>query len=303
MQNIIVISRERNVKVRELNITFTEKIKFNTETKEEIYDRDLEIENTNNLYNLYRFEKKMNSVEDIIKIREKYNLSQSDYSLILGFGKVTIHRYENGMLQTEANDSIISLSKDIKNMKKIVEMNCDKISSECYEELYKKLLHIEENENYKVIKELPLYREIKKFETAKVSEVAKKLLFISEKNDCEITQLTLQKLLYYVQGVSLAIFKKPAFNEAIRNWEYGPVIKEIYDEYSQYNKCVIPSNADIKLSKGLEEVIETVIFNYGQYSAWKLVQMTHEEDPWRNSIKNEIISIESIQNFFEKVYC
>ncbi|MGL5797063.1 MAG: hypothetical protein ACRCYT_02550, partial [Cetobacterium sp.] len=83
MQNIIVISRERNVKVRELNITFTEKIKFNTETKEEIYDRDLEIENTNNLYNLYRFEKKMNSVEDIIKIREKYNLSQSDYSLIL----------------------------------------------------------------------------------------------------------------------------------------------------------------------------------------------------------------------------
>lgn len=303
MQQIIVISREKTVKVRELNIMFTEKIKFNTETKEEIYDRDLEIENTNNLYNLYRIEKKMNSVEDIIKIREKYNLGQSDYSLILGFGKVTIHRYENGMLQTEANDSIITLSKDVKNMKKIAEMNCDKISPEAYESLYKRLLSLEEIENYKVIKELPLYREMKEFQTVGVSQVGKKLLFIAEKNYCEITHLTLQKLLYYVQGISLALFKKPAFNEPIRNWEYGPVVREIYDEYSKYSRCALTCEGDVKLSDGLEEVIEKVVSNYGQYSAGKLVHMTHQEDPWRDSNRDEIISIQAIKEFFEKVYC
>ena len=98
--------RKRKVKVRDLEIEFIEKVKINTETGEEEYDRNIEIENAQTLYNIYRKQKNMNSVDDIIKIREKYDLSQSDYSLILGFGKVTIHRYENGMLQTEANDII-----------------------------------------------------------------------------------------------------------------------------------------------------------------------------------------------------
>ena len=66
-----IVERKREVKVRELVIEFVEKIKINLETNENEYDRQIELENTNNLYNKYREIKKMNMIEDIIKIREK----------------------------------------------------------------------------------------------------------------------------------------------------------------------------------------------------------------------------------------
>lgn len=103
--------------------------------------------------------KKMNSTKDIIATREKYGLNQSDYSLVLGLGKVTIHRYENGMLQTEANDSIITPSKDIQNMKKLLEINWNKISEETYKLLYERLSNLELLENHRILKNIPLYTE------------------------------------------------------------------------------------------------------------------------------------------------
>lgn len=57
-KKIIILIREKKVKVRDLFITFNKKVKFNTETKEEIYDRNIEIENTTTLYDIYRSEKK-----------------------------------------------------------------------------------------------------------------------------------------------------------------------------------------------------------------------------------------------------
>lgn len=56
-KKIIILIREKKVKVRDLFITFNEKVKFNTETKEEIYDRNIEIENTTTLYDIYRSKK------------------------------------------------------------------------------------------------------------------------------------------------------------------------------------------------------------------------------------------------------
>lgn len=55
-KKIIILIREKKVKVRDLFITFNEKVKFNTETKEEIYDRNIEIENTTTLYDIKKNE-------------------------------------------------------------------------------------------------------------------------------------------------------------------------------------------------------------------------------------------------------
>lgn len=124
--------QRRKIKVKDLEIEFDEKIKIDTSTGEDVYDRDLEIENTNKLYDIYRSRKNLCSVKEIIKIREMYGLSQTDFSLILGFGKITIHRYENGSLQDEAHDSIIKSVEDANVMFKYVEKNKNKISEESY---------------------------------------------------------------------------------------------------------------------------------------------------------------------------
>ena len=50
--------------------------------------------------------------------------------------------------------------------------------------------------------------------------------------DKTITNLKLQKTLYYVQGYSLRALNRSAFDETICHWQYGPVVPIVYFAYS-----------------------------------------------------------------------
>lgn len=117
-----------------------------------------------------------------------------------------------------------------------------------------------------------------------------------------ISNLKMQKLLYYAQGFHLAIFDKPLFPEKIKAWQYGPVVEEIYNEFSEYSYGAIPKPRrlntkmfDEDKKKFLKEVYEV----YGQFSALKLMQMTHSEPPWLSTQKGGVISHEKMKNFFK----
>ena len=46
-----------------------------------------------------------------------------------------------------------------------------------------------------------------------------------------ISNLKLQKLLYYAQGVTLALTGKPLFSDPIEAWQHGPVVPSVYRLY------------------------------------------------------------------------
>jgi len=50
------------------------------------------------------------------------------------------------------------------------------------------------------------------------------LTLMSEENGDLISNLKLQKLVYYAQGSSLALWGNPLFSEKIEAWLHGPVI-------------------------------------------------------------------------------
>ncbi|WP_208932366.1 Panacea domain-containing protein [[Haemophilus] ducreyi] len=52
----------------------------------------------------------------------------------------------------------------------------------------------------------------------------------SEENGDLISNLKIQKLVYYAQGFSLAINNKPLFSEKIQAWTHGPVTPELYNK-------------------------------------------------------------------------
>ncbi len=62
--------------------------------------------------NAYREYKKLLTSTDIIEIRKYYGLTQVEYSTILGWGEVTVTRYESKTIQDETYDRIMRLSKD-----------------------------------------------------------------------------------------------------------------------------------------------------------------------------------------------
>ena len=133
--------------------------------------------------------------------------------------------------------------------------------------------------------------------------------FLSLCNDEEsgdlISNLKIQKLVYYAQGFSLAINNKPLFKEKNQAWTHGPVVPQLYNKYKDYGSGALPTtNLDIdfdKFSDENKELLDDVYDVYGQFSAWKLRNMTHEEAPWKSSYqlgKSNEISNEKLREYF-----
>lgn len=113
-----------------------------------------------------------------------------------------------------------------------------------------------------------------------------------------ITHLKLQKLLYYAQGCNLAINDEPLFNEKIYNWEHGPVVRDVYSIYAGYNSNPIKEVNNVYIDTDSEKILEEVYEVFGKFSALELRRMTHQEDPWKNTNKNDEIKNESIKDYF-----
>ena len=133
-------------------------------------------------------------------------------------------------------------------------------------------------------------------------DVADYFLSLADENAGDlISNLKLQKLVYYAQGFYLAFYGKPLFPEKIHSWEHGPVVKSLYHSYKQYGSSAIPPPNDIDFDKfdpETREFLDEVYEEFGQFSAWKLRNMTHEEPPWQIS-KGGVIAHRSMKEYFK----
>ena len=93
-------------------------------------------------------------------------------------------------------------------------------------------------------------------------DVAKYFLtLVSEDEGDFLTNLKLQKLLYYAQGFSVAMLGSPLFSDKIEAWTYGPAVPNVYRTYKQYQNGPLPfpqnldfSNYDPEIRALLDEV-------------------------------------------------
>jgi uncharacterized phage-associated protein len=106
-----------------------------------------------------------------------------------------------------------------------------------------------------------------------------------------ISNLKLQKLVYYAQAWHLAIHKKPLFAEQIEAWAHGPVVPELYHRFKKFGWGAIDSLAiktepysDLHASD--VKLLEEIWAKYGQFTAKQLETLTHRDDPWRLAYGN-----------------
>ena len=120
-----------------------------------------------------------------------------------------------------------------------------------------------------------------------------------------ISNLKLQKLLYYAQGVFLAVINEPLFDDNIVAWFQGPVVESVYHKYKANGAQGIPFDEDFDFAEFTPEENEllTEVYDvFGQYSALKLRNITHEETPWKETKQNNIIPLQIIKDYFKKEY-
>ena len=146
---------------------------------------------------------------------------------------------------------------------------------------------------------------------ANVFDVAKYIL--SDVGD--ISTIKLQKLCYYCQAWNLVWRDAPLFNEDFQAWANGPVCDELFQIHK--GKFIIGADniPDDKLENNLtsEQIltINTIKEFYGKYSAAWLSELTHREQPWKETRTkahvqdgdrcSAIISKELIKNYYSSL--
>lgn len=134
-------------------------------------------------------------------------------------------------------------------------------------------------------------------------DIAKYFLTLSDDEEGDlISNMKLQKLLYYAQGFHLAIFDAPLFDERIEAWTHGPVVPDVYHYYKQYGSGSIPFPPDFdytKFNEPTKELLDEVYDVYGQFSASALRNISHDEPPWRDAGQSGEITHNSMKKYFQ----
>lgn len=132
--------------------------------------------------------------------------------------------------------------------------------------------------------------------------------FLSLKDYSDLTNLKIQKMVYYAYGTYIALYEKPLFNEKIEAWDYGPVVPELYQALKQYKDRPIPVPETFSLNNidDKTKFLDEIYINYGTYSASELCNLTHMAfTPWsvvyHDNSTNYLINDQLLKVYFNEL--
>jgi len=245
----------------------------------------------------YREEEGIVSINDIEKLMSLYDIGKAPLSLALGFGEITITRYLKGQVPSKDYSHIINCAlHSPKYMMNKLNENKNKIGLNAYEKSKARATYLEN-----------------------IFNISPKLLAVISyifEETLEITPLALQKLLYFIQGIYIALYDIPLFEEDCYAWVHGPVYDTVYNLFKEFkynpiddNRFIIVKNRFVELSNREQKVIQLVLNTFGNYSGKILENITHREKPWIESRKgysplepsNSLISKEQMKKYFKDI--
>lgn len=110
-------------------------------------------ENLMNARNAYRKMKGLLSSDEIVGLRKKYNLSQTELSKIMGFGEATISRYESKSIQDETHDNMLRIViENPLELLKLLEKNKEQFDECNYELIRSRVVNVINSYNNAVVK-------------------------------------------------------------------------------------------------------------------------------------------------------
>lgn len=307
-----------------IEINTYENVAVCKECNEDLYVNEIENENNERIYELYRNKIDIIKPQDIINLREKYGISQRELTAILGFGKMTINRYERGGVPTKSQSDYIKVlieneKEFIKKSKEAYEKN--NISQKTYEKIVSKDLNDEVSKDdiqdlYRkyinnVLNRKPdIYNGYKVFNLELVENI---ISYIASK----VKNLTITSVNKYLWFIDMLSFNQRGISITgitYQNQQFGPTIidqkyKEISlldDKYTRTDyedetgtKTYITSNKNYDLSKLNDseiDIINTIIKLLKDKNVTDISEMSHKEEGWKKTKRYENISFEYAMN-------
>ena len=231
-----------------------------------VFVPEISDDNLRSLYNVFREENGIVSLDVICAIPEKYDIGKRPLSLLLGWGELTFSRYCDGDIPTRQYSDILQrIYNEPQFYSELLEANKTNLKSQrTYE---------------KTRRAVDALLSVGVPSNSKINTVIQYLLYQCE----DITPLALQKALYYIQGFHFAFYRTFLFSEDCQAWTHGPVYRDIYFRYRDYRFDPIEKTTtfDTSVFSASEKAIcDSVINNLCCYSGKILERFTHNEAPW-----------------------
>lgn len=139
-------------------------------------------------------------------------------------------------------------------------------------------------------------------------DIANYLIYLMSSSCDDLSNMKLNKLLYYAQGHCLQKTGVVMFSDPIEAWEHGPIVTSVYHKYKSYGDSHISEfNTDDlnKLPDEYKDILLDVARTYGRYTAAALRNMTHvPKSPWsqvyKPNVQHVVISVPLITDYFNK---
>ena len=316
---------KRNIKeFKGIEINTYENVAVCKECHQDLYVNEIEEKNNERIYELYREKANIIKPQDIVQLREKYDISQRELTAILGFGKMTINRYERGGVPTKSQSDYIKLliENDNKFVEKVKEAYKNgNINEKTYGKIVSEELNIniskeEVQDNIRkylkfVLSRKPdIYNGYKDLDIEKIENI---ISYIASKVK-NLTITSLNKYLWYIDMLSFNQRSIGITGLTYQNQKFGPtIVDKKYDEISllddKYtredietengNTTKIISNENYNLgqiSDTERKIIDTIIKILKNKSVTDISELSHKEEGWKKTKRFERISFEYAMN-------
>jgi uncharacterized phage-associated protein len=155
--------------------------------------------------------------------------------------------------------------------------------------------------------------------------IANEFLDLAGRSERKLTQIEIQKLVYFAHGWHLALKDQELFPEQIEAWKYGPVVRKLYDAFKKFGNSQITQKAldwtigpqgkvaycypsiqspSVENDAVARTVVQSVWSKYGLLPAFRLVEITHlPGSPWEQALANgnSFIPNDGIKAYFKGI--
>jgi putative zinc finger/helix-turn-helix YgiT family protein len=308
-----IINRQETYPVKKEEISILVKVMVCCACGRDIFKEDLDSKNLERAFTVYRKKHSIIEPAQIADIRNKYELSQRGLAALLGWGDITICRYESGMIPDEAHNNMLVLINDPINMKRIFIRNKLNLPDKTRDKLEKTLSVLIKKEKVKYIdyniSSLLHYPKDDIFNGFRIFNLDKfnQLVAFILKDTGGVFKTKLNKLLWYCDFYNYKILEKSLTGSIYVHLDLGPVpdqyeyllaqmIKEgliNIEEIPIDNKTgeFYSLKEDIKASFNLKEIknIQHVLDYFRNYSGARLKDRSHEEEAFKKTAYREKI--------------
>lgn len=255
-------------------ITYVGKVLYGIECHHEIVDEEILNINEKVLNDTYRKHNNILSIDEIRSLPEMYGIGKRPLSLILGWGELTFTRYFNGDIPTNTYANILlEINKSPEMYLKTLEMRKDLISDISYKKSRNKTL-----------------------EMIKLGNNSSQIFTYIFKECGDITEKSICKLAYYIDGFHFAFYGENIINEETELIDNQPFYKDVTIGTLNFSE-----NVNISMTQKL--IADNVIKYLGCYSGKVLNEFIACEPPIINAIIKETKTInkQEICEYFESV--